>query len=88
MLKEVHGLCLFGCACDKCLVLGAGGRPPDDGGGSTEDHTTLDGDPDLQSPDDSASTASPVQNPTDMSLPLGPGQWPDQLGAPASHASV
>lgn len=81
------------CAClavlvTKCLVLGAGGRPPDDGGGSTEDDTTLDGDADPQSPDNSASTASPHQYPTDMSLPLGPGQWPDQLGAPASHASV
>ncbi|KAJ8978596.1 hypothetical protein NQ317_006884 [Molorchus minor] len=36
----VHGLCLFGCACDGCLVVGAGGRPPDDeggGGGYLED---------------------------------------------------
>lgn len=33
--KTVHGLCLFGCACDGCLVVGAGGggRPPDDEGG-------------------------------------------------------
>lgn len=33
--KPVHGLCLFGCACDGCLVVGAGGggRPPDDEGG-------------------------------------------------------
>lgn len=86
MLNEVHGLCLFGCACDKCLVLGAGGRPPDVGGGSTEDGDLLD--VGSQSSEGSATTASPDRYPTAMFLPLGPGQWPDQLGAPASHASV
>lgn len=79
------------CAClavlvTKCLVLGAGGRPPDEGGGSED--TVVDS--------DCSSYQTPAQSPdeqleqtpqTDMFLPLGPGQWPDQLGAPASHAS-
>jgi hypothetical protein len=79
-------LCLFGCACDGCLVVGAGGRPPEDeGGGGSEDRDSESSSgvyvTPLQSPADSASS-TPDQTPTDMFLlPLGPGQWPDQLDA-------
>lgn len=79
-------MCLFGCACDGCLVVGAGGRPPEDeGGGGSEDRDSESSSgvyvTPLQSPADSASS-TPDQTPTDMFLlPLGPGQWPDQLDA-------
>lgn len=90
---RVHGLCLFGCACDGCLVVGAGGRPPEDeGGGSSEDRDSEESSSGiyvtpLQSPADSASS-TPDQTPHDMFLPLiGPGQWPDQAWCTrASHA--
>lgn len=79
--SRVNGLCLFGCACgDGCLVVGAGGRPPEDegGGGSSEDRDSESSSgvyvTPAQSPADSASSTTPDQYPTDMFLPLGPGQ--------------
>ncbi|KAJ8926114.1 hypothetical protein NQ315_009971 [Exocentrus adspersus] len=88
----VHGLCLFGCACDGCLVVGAGGRPPDDdrGGG----HPAVDRNSEsssgvyvtpLQSPADSLSCSSSTPDQShphhvDMFLPvLGPGDLPTYL---------
>lgn len=73
--KTVHGLCLFGCACDGCLVVGAGGggRPPDDEGGGgrgtyledDEDRHLFDSESSLQSP--IAGTSSTSSTPPDRS---------------------
>lgn len=74
-------LVLFGCACDKYLVLGAGGRPPEDEGGgfsngfdgtgseTSDEYLTA-----FQTPQ---SESSSIENySTSVPLPLGPGQWP------------
>ncbi|KAK9891237.1 hypothetical protein WA026_013550 [Henosepilachna vigintioctopunctata] len=54
-------LCLFGCACDSCLVVGAGGgRPPDDEGGGGG----VGGGGD-QSEDSSGVYLTPLPTPTD-----------------------
>ncbi|KAL3289166.1 hypothetical protein HHI36_003602 [Cryptolaemus montrouzieri] len=76
----VLGLCLFGCACDGCLVVGAGGgRPPDDEGGGDE-----------RSEESSGVYLTPLPTPTDSATstpdrdqfllpPLGPADLPSYL---------
>lgn len=84
----VLGLCLFGCACDGCLVVGAGGgRPPDDEGGGGDDRTEQSSGvylTPLPTPTDSASS-TPDQF---LLPPLGPGQWLEERLCTADEHSL
>lgn len=71
-------LMLAGCACDKCLVVGAGEWPPDEPGGTDDgvnissEETTADEVTSSTSEEYLTPAESPVQ---DTIFPLGPGQW-------------
>ena len=91
---------LIGCACDKCLMLGAGEWPPDDpGGAATQYHDRTHNNTISSSSDDDTTTGrravnsdtseeylTPAESPVrDTSFPLSPGQWP-ALATRPSHA--
>lgn len=81
-------LTLAGCACDKCLVVGAGEWPPDEPGGLCGDDTNRSSE-DTTTSEVNSNTSdeyfTPAESPNqDTTFPLGPGQWPTLATRPTT----